>query len=65
MREGFWKLIEHYEDGKVELYNVSSDLGEIHELSSQRAGGHGPIAAGPGGVARIGGSASEHEERTI
>ncbi len=33
VREGFWKLIEHYETGKVELYDVSSDLGERNDRS--------------------------------
>jgi arylsulfatase A-like enzyme len=34
IREGDFKLIEHYEDGKVELYNVVNDLGEQHDLAA-------------------------------
>ena len=28
VREGDWKLIEHYEDGRVELFNLAKDAGE-------------------------------------
>ena len=28
VREGDWKLIEHYEDGRVELFNLADDAGE-------------------------------------
>jgi arylsulfatase A-like enzyme len=40
MREGDWKLIEHYEDGRLELFNLENDPGESSDLSkteSQRA----------------------------
>jgi arylsulfatase A len=40
MREGDWKLIEHYEDGRLELFNLENDPGEKTDLSkaeSQRA----------------------------
>ncbi len=30
-----WKLIEHYEDGRVELFNLANDLGEQHDLSAK------------------------------
>lgn len=33
IREGDWKLIEHYEDGRIELFNLATDQGE----SSDRA----------------------------
>ena len=33
IRVGDWKLIEHYETGKRELYNLSKDLGEQHDLA--------------------------------
>ena len=34
VRAGDWKLIEWYEDGKVELYNLKDDLGERHDLAA-------------------------------
>jgi len=33
IRQGEWKLIEFYETGQAELYNLSRDPGEIKELS--------------------------------
>lgn len=35
IREGDWKLIEFYETGQVELYNLAADRGEQHDLSSR------------------------------
>jgi len=35
IREGDWKLIEHYEDGKLELFNLAQDIGEEHDLAAQ------------------------------
>ena len=35
VREGDWKLVEHYEDGKLELYNLAKDPGEAKDLSTQ------------------------------
>lgn len=34
VRDGKWKLIEWYEDGSLELYDVESDPGETKELSN-------------------------------
>lgn len=34
VREGPWKLIEHYEDGRIELYNLERDAGETADLSA-------------------------------
>ncbi len=34
IRAGDYKLIEWYEDGKVELYNLKDDLGERHDLAA-------------------------------
>lgn len=34
VREGAWKLIEHYEDGQIELFNLEQDPGETAELSA-------------------------------
>ncbi len=36
VRCGDWKLIEHYEDGKLELFDLSDDVGEQHNLAAQR-----------------------------
>jgi len=33
-RAGDWKLIEFFDDGSLELYNLASDLGETHNLAS-------------------------------
>jgi arylsulfatase A-like enzyme len=33
VRVGDWKLIENYEDGSLELYNLKDDLGETHNLA--------------------------------
>ncbi len=33
VRLGDWKLIEFYEDGKAELYNLKNDIGETKDLS--------------------------------
>lgn len=34
VREGNWKLIEWYEDGSLELFNLAEDLGEQKNLSA-------------------------------
>ena len=36
IRSGDMKLIEWFEDGRVELYDLAADLGEAHDLSSER-----------------------------
>lgn len=33
IRAGDWKLLEFYEDGRLELYNIKDDLGEKHNLA--------------------------------
>lgn len=35
VRQGDWKLIENYETGKLELYNISSDISEKKDLAQQ------------------------------
>lgn len=35
VREGDWKLIEWYEDGRLELYNLRDDVGEHHDLAAE------------------------------
>jgi arylsulfatase A-like enzyme len=34
VRSGRWKLIEHYEDGSTELYDLNADVSERQDLSS-------------------------------
>lgn len=36
IREGKWKLLEYFEDGRLELYNLQSDLGEMENLAQSR-----------------------------
>ena len=36
IRTGHWKLIEFFEDGHVELYNLSQDPGETMDVASDR-----------------------------
>ncbi len=33
IRVGDWKLIERYEDGRVHLYNLKNDIGELNDLA--------------------------------
>ncbi len=35
MRDGDWKVIEFYEFGDAELYNLRDDPGEHHNLAAQ------------------------------
>ncbi len=37
IREGDWKLIHYYEDGRNELYNLTSDPGEQHNILLENA----------------------------
>ena len=37
VREGKWKLVEQYEDGSVELFDLSTDLGEATNLATEQA----------------------------
>ncbi len=34
MREGPWKLVEQFEDGALELYDLASDIGEARNLAA-------------------------------
>ena len=36
VREGNWKLVEHYDTGEAELYDLSQDIGERNNLSAQQ-----------------------------
>lgn len=35
MREGEWKLVEHYEDGRLELFNLREDIGERNNVAAK------------------------------
>lgn len=35
VREGDWKLVEHYEDGRLELFNLAKDPGEATDVSAK------------------------------
>jgi arylsulfatase A len=37
IREGDWKLIEHFEDGSLELFNLANDPSETTNLAEQEA----------------------------
>ena len=39
IRVGDWKLMEYYEDGKLELYNLADDPGEAKDLAQSNAEG--------------------------
>jgi arylsulfatase A-like enzyme len=36
VRKGPWKLTEHFEDGRLELYNLDDDIGETTDLAAVR-----------------------------
>ena len=36
MRAGDWKLIEFFEDHRLELYNLQDDIGERHNLAAEQ-----------------------------
>ncbi len=38
IRDGDWKLIEYFEDHRLELYNLKEDLGETHNLATANPG---------------------------
>src|SRR5205823_3255589 len=38
VRDGAWKLIEHYEDGRCELFNLARVEGETTDLSAKEPG---------------------------
>lgn len=35
VRDGDWKLIYYYADGKKELFNIKNDIGEKHDLAAE------------------------------
>jgi arylsulfatase A-like enzyme len=36
VRQGPWKLIEHYEDGRAELFDLAEDAGETKDLATEQ-----------------------------
>jgi arylsulfatase A-like enzyme len=36
VRQGDWKLIEFFEDGKIELYNLKNDISETNDLAKTK-----------------------------
>ena len=36
IRQGDWKLLEYFENGRLELYNLAGDVSEKHDLSASR-----------------------------
>jgi arylsulfatase A-like enzyme len=36
IRDGDWKLLEYFEDGHLELYNLKQDIGEEHNLAQDQ-----------------------------
>ncbi len=36
IRQGDWKLLEFFEDGRLELYNLKQDIGEQHDQAAKR-----------------------------
>ena len=36
VRAGDWRLVEFYEDNRVELYNLAEDIGEANDLAGTR-----------------------------
>ena len=37
IRDGDWKLLEFFEDGRLELYNLKDDIGEKHNLAAAQS----------------------------
>jgi len=37
IRAGDWKLVERYEDGRVHLYNLKDDIGELNDVADANA----------------------------
>jgi arylsulfatase A-like enzyme len=45
VRDGDWKLIEFFEDGKQELFNLRADIGETNDLAMQETARRDQLAA--------------------
>ena len=65
IRDGDWKLVEHFEDGSVELFNLAQDSGETKNLAPAepaRVGRASPQVASMAGERR--GADAHAESRT-
>ena len=51
IRAGDWKLIEFFETGKIELYNLAEDIGEKNDLAKKMPDRAKATARGPQDVA--------------
>ena len=58
VRAGDWKLIEFYEDMRVELYNLKDDLGEARDLAQAEPEKAAQLARAAAPVAPVGGCAN-------
>jgi arylsulfatase A len=38
IRDGSWKLVEHFEDGSLELYDLAADIGETRNMAAADPG---------------------------
>jgi arylsulfatase A-like enzyme len=45
LRSGDWRLVEFYEDGKTELYNLNNDVGESKDLATSQPQKHDELLA--------------------
>ncbi|MEX2027732.1 MAG: sulfatase/phosphatase domain-containing protein, partial [Pirellulaceae bacterium] len=45
IRDGTWRLVEFFEDGKVELYNLADDVGEATDLAAMNPQKRGELLA--------------------
>jgi uncharacterized sulfatase len=45
LRSGRWKLIQFHEDDRVELYDLSADPGERHDLAAREPARAGELRA--------------------
>jgi arylsulfatase A len=45
VRDGDWKLIEHYEDGRIELFNLRADVSEQRNVAESQAARVGELTA--------------------
>ena len=41
VRDGKWKLVEHYEDGRVELFDLAEDVGEAATCAAETGADRG------------------------
>ena len=60
IRMGDWKLIEFYEDNRIELYNLKEDPGEQHDLAGPNMGG--PPRSAPATSRLRSGAGSSHAD---